>query len=115
MVGVNFFAAETDIEAQRLFTSLQKQFTNLFRGSPGKLQPPVDSMDAYWNPAERAGVERALLHSVVGSSSTVSEKLEEFIELTGADELMLTGQIYEHKARLTSFEIASQVCSKLIH
>ncbi|MGB0636216.1 MAG: LLM class flavin-dependent oxidoreductase [Gammaproteobacteria bacterium] len=115
MVGVNFFAAETDIEAQRLFTSLQKQFTNLFRGSPGKLQPPVDSMDAYWNTAERAGVERALLHSVVGSSSTVSEKLEEFIELTGADELMLTGQIYEHKARLTSFEIASQVCSKLIH
>jgi alkanesulfonate monooxygenase SsuD/methylene tetrahydromethanopterin reductase-like flavin-dependent oxidoreductase (luciferase family) len=72
-------------------------------------------MDAYWSPAERVGVERALLHSVVGSSSTVSEKLEEFIELTGADELMLTGQIYEHKARLTSFEIASQVCSKLIH
>jgi alkanesulfonate monooxygenase SsuD/methylene tetrahydromethanopterin reductase-like flavin-dependent oxidoreductase (luciferase family) len=51
----------------------------------------------------------------VGSPSTVSEKLEEFIELTGADELSLTGQIYEHSARLTSFEIASQVCSKLIH
>ena len=115
MVGVNFFAAETDLEAQRLFTSLQKQFTNLFRGSPGKLQPPVDSMEAYWNPSERVGVERALLHSVVGSPSTVSEKLEEFIELTGADELMLTGQIYEHNARLASFEIASQVCSKQIH
>ena len=72
-------------------------------------------MEDYWSSAERAGVDRALIHSVVGSPSTVSEKLEEFIELTGADELLLTGQIYEHSARLTSFEIASQVCSKLIH
>jgi len=115
MVGVNFFAAETDSEAQKLFTSLQKQFTNLFRGSPGKLQPPVSSMGTYWSAAERTGVERALLHSVVGSYSTASEKLEEFIELTGADEIMLTGQIYEHEARLASFEIASQVCSTLMH
>ncbi len=115
MVGVNFFAAGTDNEAQRMFTSLQKQFTNLFRGSPGKLQPPVDTMDSYWSPAEKVGVERALVHSVVGSPSIVYEKLEEFVDLTGADELMLTGQIYEHDARLASFEIASQVCAKLLH
>ena len=62
MVGVNVFAADTDAEARRLFTSLQQQFINLRRGTPGPLPPPVDSMDGLWSPLERAGVEHALAY-----------------------------------------------------
>src|SRR5690606_6059073 len=75
MVGVNVFAAATDGEARRLFASLQQQFVNLHRGRPGQLHPPVDDMEAIWTPAERAGVERMLACSVVGSPATVREGL----------------------------------------
>jgi len=110
MVGVNVFAAETDEEARRLFTSLQQQFLNLIRGTPGELPPPVDSIDALWIPAERAHVEGMIRYSAVGSAETVRRKLEEIVALTDADELILTAQIYDHAARLRSFEIAAEVC-----
>jgi alkanesulfonate monooxygenase SsuD/methylene tetrahydromethanopterin reductase-like flavin-dependent oxidoreductase (luciferase family) len=67
MVGVNVFTAETDAEARSLITSLQQQFVNLRRGTPGPLPPPVDNMGDYWSPMERAGVEQALAYSVVGA------------------------------------------------
>ena len=107
MVGVNVFAAETDAEARRLFTSLQQQFISLRRGAPGPLPPPVDSMDGHWSPMERAGVEQALAYSVVGTPDVVHEGLKAIIADTSADELMLTAQIYDHAARLRSFEIAA--------
>jgi luciferase family oxidoreductase group 1 len=109
MVGVNLFAADTDGEAQRLITSLQQQFVNLRRGTPGPLPPPVDSMDDHWSPMERAGVEQALAYSVVGAPVTVRRGLEAFIAETQADELILTAQIYDHAARLRSFEIAAEI------
>ena len=109
MVGVNMFAAETDAEAHRLSTSLQQQFVSLRRGAPGPLPPPVDSMDSYWSPAERAGVEQALAYSVVGTPDIVERRLEALIAETDPDELMLTAQIYDHSARLRSFEIAAEV------
>ena len=107
MVGVNVFAADTDAEARRLFTSLQQAFLNLIRGHPGPLPPPVESMDGRWNPAERPHVERMTRVSVVGSPATVRQGLESLIDATGADELMLTGQIFDHQARLRSFRIAA--------
>ena len=114
MIGVNFFAADTEEEARKLFTSLQVQFTNLFRGSPGKLQPPNDSMEDYWSPSERAGVGHALQYAVVGTVDTAEEEMQKLLDTTGADEVMFTAQIFDHEARLKSFQIAAHVASKLI-
>jgi luciferase family oxidoreductase group 1 len=109
MVGVNLFAADTDAEARRLITSLQQQFLSLRRGTPGPLPPAVDDVDDHWSPVERAGVEQALAYSVVGTPDAIQRGLEAFIAETDADELMLTAQIYDHAARLRSFEIAADV------
>ncbi|WP_225411211.1 LLM class flavin-dependent oxidoreductase [Stigmatella hybrida] len=109
MLGLNVFAAETDAEAKRLMTSVQQQFINLRRGRPGPLQPPIDSIESLWSPLEQMGVESALACSVVGSPGTVRRGVEAFIERTGADELITTAQIYEHAARLRSFEILASV------
>jgi alkanesulfonate monooxygenase SsuD/methylene tetrahydromethanopterin reductase-like flavin-dependent oxidoreductase (luciferase family) len=96
-----------------MFTSLQQQFINLRRGTPGQLPPPVDDMDALWSPAEKAGVAQSLAISAVGSPAVVEEKLRELIADTAADELMTTGQIYDHAARLRSFKIAAEVRDRL--
>ncbi|WP_119461224.1 LLM class flavin-dependent oxidoreductase [Rhodospirillaceae bacterium SYSU D60014] len=109
MVGVNVFAAETDAEAQRLFTSAQQQFVNLRRGEPGPLPPPVDTMEGRWSAMEKAGVERALACSMVGSPATVRRGLETFLAATKPEEIIVTGQIYDHAARLRSFEIAADI------
>jgi len=114
MLGLNVFAADSDREGQHLFTSQQQQFVNLVRGVPGQLQPPRASMDDYWRPEERAHVERALACAVVGSPETVQEGLQAFIDDTGADELMITAQIYDHAARLRSFEIVAQARAALL-
>ena len=109
LLGVNCVIADTDEEAARLFTSAQQQFTNLFRGEPGKVQPPRDSMDGYWAPFEKHRVDHALRYAIVGSPVTARAKLQNFIEQTGADELMLTGQFYSHNARLRSYELAASL------
>jgi luciferase family oxidoreductase group 1 len=113
MVGVNVFAAETDAEARRLMTSLQQQFISLRRGTPGPLPPPVDSMANHWSSMERVGVEHALGYSVVGTPDAVEQGLKARIAETEADELMLTAQIYDHAARLRSFEIAADVRDRI--
>lgn len=107
MLGVNVFAADTDAEAALLFTSLQQQFTRLFRGAPGKLPPPRQQMDSFWTESERAGVAHALQYAVVGGPDTVARGLTDFIARTQADELMVTAQIYDHAARLRSFELTA--------
>ena len=109
MVGVNVFAADTDAEARRLFTSLQQQFVNLVRGTPRQLPPPVESMDGRWSPAERAHVERMTRVSVVGSPGAIRAGLETILAETGADEVIATAQIFDHAARLRSFEILAEV------
>jgi luciferase family oxidoreductase group 1 len=111
MVGVNLFAAETNDEALRLFTSLQQQFINLRRGTPGQLQPPVERLEA--SEMELNNVAHSLACTVLGDRDAVREGLLSIIDQTGADELMLTAQIYDHKARLRSFEIGAQVRDEL--
>ena len=106
---MNVFAAATDRIAARLFTSLQQQFANLFRGTPGQLPPPVEDMNTYWSPGEAAGIARALCYACVGAPDTVRSLLREFIDMTKADELMITAQIFDHQARLRSFEIAAEL------
>jgi alkanesulfonate monooxygenase SsuD/methylene tetrahydromethanopterin reductase-like flavin-dependent oxidoreductase (luciferase family) len=111
MVAAGCFAAETDDEARRLFTSAQQQFMNLRRGRPGPLPPPVESMDRLWTPVERAGVERALSRAIVGSPAVVQRGIVDLVAATQADELMLTAQIFDHDARLRSFEIAADAAA----
>jgi luciferase family oxidoreductase group 1 len=107
MVAVNVFAADTDREARRQFTSLQQAFLNLVRGRPGQIAPPVESMDGLWTEAERFHVERMTRVSAVGSPDAVSERLAAITAETEADELILATQSYEHAARLRSFEIVA--------
>jgi luciferase family oxidoreductase group 1 len=113
MLGLSIVAADTDAEAKTLFTSLQQQFVNLRRGTPGQLAPPVENMDGLWSPAEKAQLEHALAYAIVGSPDTVRTGLTRFIEYTKADELMITAQIYDHDARLHSYEIVAQVKNDL--
>jgi luciferase family oxidoreductase group 1 len=107
IVGVNLFAADTDDQARRLFTSLQQAFLNLIRGAPRELLPPIDSMAGRWSPPEEKHVSHMTRYSVVGSPETVRQGLENLLATTGADELILTAQIHDHAARLRSFEIAA--------
>jgi luciferase family oxidoreductase group 1 len=109
MLGVNVFAADTDAEARRLFSSLQQAFLNLRSGRPGKLPPPVDGLDARLDPRARAMLEHALACSVVGAPGTVRRGLRELVARTGADELMVAAQVFDHGARLRSFEILAGV------
>ncbi|HYP51893.1 MAG TPA: LLM class flavin-dependent oxidoreductase, partial [Pyrinomonadaceae bacterium] len=108
MPVVNVFAAETDAEARRLFTSVQQAFVNLRRGTPGMLPPPDETAERRWSALERAGVGHALRYSIVGSPETVRQGLEAFRDFTDADELMLTAMIFDHSARLRSFELAAE-------
>ncbi len=113
MLGLNVFAAETDAEARRLFTSLQQQFVNLRRGHPTPLQPPLESGEGHWSPVEQAGIDRSLAEAIIGSRDTVRRGLDAFIARTEADEIMITAQIYDHQARLRSFEIVSEIRDRM--
>jgi luciferase family oxidoreductase group 1 len=113
MAGVNVFAADTDDQARRHFTSLQQSFINLHRGMPGQVPPPIDNIDACCSPIEKASVDHSLLYSAVGSKKTVLRVLQSFSDTTQANELMITGHFYDHRARLRSFEITSELREEL--
>jgi luciferase family oxidoreductase group 1 len=108
MVGVNVVAADTDEAARRLFTTIQQSFTNLVRGAGGKLQAPVDNIDDYWTPTEKHHASHMLRYSIVGSAETVRRGLAEFVAATNADELMIVTSIYDHAARVRSYEIVAE-------
>src|SRR5580704_6097780 len=114
MIGVNVFAADTDKEARRQFTSVQQSFINLRRGMPGQVPPPIDNINAYCSPVEKALVDHSLACSFLGSPETVSRGLQSFIDATDADELILTAHIHDHAARLHSFERAAQLRLHLV-
>jgi luciferase family oxidoreductase group 1 len=108
MLGVGVFAAETERDARRLFSSQQQSFVNLRTGRPGKLPPPVADFEARLDPYARAMLAHSLSCAVVGTRETVRQGLEDFVCRTGADELMVTSSIYDHAARLHSFEIVAE-------
>ena len=109
MVAANIVAAESDCEARRLFTSLQQSFVKLRRGTPGKLAPPVDDINTWAAPVELAGLSHSLVYSFVGTTQTVVRGVGSFLEMTQADELMVSGHIFDHSARLHSYELAARV------
>jgi luciferase family oxidoreductase group 1 len=113
IVGVSVYAADTDAEARRLFTSLQQRVLMMIRNQPGELPPPVDSMDGLWSPAEEAEVRHRTHYAAVGSPETVRSALEQIIAGTGADELMITGDCFDQSARLHSYEITARVMEVL--
>ncbi len=113
MIVANAFVADSDEEARRLFTSIEQSFVNLRRGTPGQLPPPLETDERPWAQFEQDNIDHALAFSFVGSPETVREGLQHLVNQTGADELMLTAMIYDHQARLRSFELAAGVCKGL--
>jgi len=111
MVGVNIIAAETDAEARRLATTQQMSFTQLVRGTRTVSRPPIDDIETFWTPAEKTQVMQMLARSIIGSPSTVRAGMEALIAETGADELIIVSDVYDHQARLRSFELIAEVAN----
>ena len=109
MLGFNLFAADTDEEARFHATSWQQAFVNLRSGRPGKLPRPVEGYAESVGPGERQLLESVLSCAAIGSPGTVRDQIHAFVERTGADELMLTGGIFDQTARLHSYEIAASL------
>ena len=108
MVGVNIIAAESDDMARRLATTQQMSFTNIFRGARGLSQPPIDDIETYWTPMEKAQAKRMLARSVVGSPDAVRTGIAALVAETQADELIVVSDVYEHSQRLRSFELIAE-------
>jgi luciferase family oxidoreductase group 1 len=113
MLAVGVFAADTDAEGARLRTSMQQAFARLRTGRPGKLPPPVDDIAAELGPRMLAAVNEALRVSATGSPATVRRQLADLIDRYRPEEVILTGQIHDHAARLRSFEIAAEAMADI--
>ncbi len=112
MVAVNVFAADTDREAELLATSQFQSFINLVRGTPARIQPPVEDMDQIWTPAERAMIQQRMSGSIIGGPEKVKDELDRFIKSSGADELMAHTMMYDHNARIRSYEIVADMINQ---
>jgi luciferase family oxidoreductase group 1 len=110
---MNVVAADTDEEARHLFTSLQQNVIRMRRNTRGQFPPPIDNLDDFCEPYEKATAAHALQCSAVGSLETVKKEMQRWMDLTGANEVILTGQIFDHQARLKSFDIAAQAAQSL--
>lgn len=113
MAGVNIVAAPTDEEARFLFTTAQQAFANLHRGRPGKYPPPIADIDSYWSPSEKLRASHMLTYAIVGGPETVKAGLERFVAETGVDEVMIVSAIFDHAARVRSYEIVAEVAGRL--
>ena len=109
MLGFNVFAADTDEEAHFRATSMQQAFVNLRTGRPSRLPPPKAGYLEQLGMQERTMLDAVLSCSAIGAPATVAEQLKAFIARTGADELMITSQIFDHSQRLRSYELTAQV------
>ncbi len=113
MLGYNVFAADTDEQATVLATSMQQAFVNLRSGRPAKLPPPRPGYHEQTGPAERALLDSVLACTAIGSPATVRERLQAFIARTGANELMIASQMFDHAARQRSYELTAGVRASL--
>src|SRR6201996_1741378 len=109
MVGVNIIAAGSDAEAKRLAPPEQMSSTTLLRGARGLSQPPIDDIESYWSPPEKAQASRMLARSIVGSAATVRAGIGALVAETSADELIVVSDVYDHPTRLRSFELIAEV------
>lgn len=113
MAGVNVIVADTDAEAQRLFTSIQQRFVGMLRNDRGYLKPPIDDIESYWTPVEKGQASRMLKCSFVGSPATVKTGLQNFIAETKVNELMVASALYSPEARLKSYELLAGIMDEL--
>ena len=113
MLGFNVFAADNDADAHFRASSMQQAFVNLRSGRPGQLPPPRAGYLEQLPPPERAMLDAVLSCSAIGAPATVAEQLQAFVARTGADELMITSQIFDHAQRLRSYEITADVHKQL--
>jgi len=113
MLGVHIVTADSETQAKRIFTSVEQQFLNMHRGRPGPLEPPLETMDSTWSAFEEAHIRKTLSYAFVGGRESVQRQLQRFIRATGADEIIIVGHIFEHQARLRSFEIAAEIVRSL--
>ncbi len=113
MLALNVVGAASEREARRLFTTQQQSFVRLRRGQPGLVPPPVDDIEAFWSPAEKAMVEQALACTVLGDAAGVRAGIAAFVDRHRPDELMLTANVFDHGARRHSFAIAAQACREI--
>jgi luciferase family oxidoreductase group 1 len=109
MAGVNVIAADTDAEAEHLFTSLQQRFADMVRGARGYMKPPIDDIEDYWSGPEKIQAQRMLACSFVGSPKSLRIQLKDFMAKTGVDELMVATAVYDHAARLRSYELLAGI------
>jgi luciferase family oxidoreductase group 1 len=113
MIGVQVIAAETDAAARRLFTTPQQRFLRLIRNQPVELLPPIDSMKPLWNELEQAAVESRLGAAIIGSNATVKAGLEKLVDDTGANEIIVVTDTYEHIDRLESYQRVASIAATL--
>lgn len=113
MMALNVFAADTNEEGLFLKSSMQQAFANLRTGRPGPLPRPVENVEAHIDPAIMPQVEHALACTAAGAADTVRETLAGFVRRYRPDEVIVTGQIHDHQARLKSFEIAADILGSL--
>lgn len=109
MIGINAIAADTNEEAEYLASSIYQTFLNLTRGTVKPLLPPVENMDELWSPLERESILQKLRYTFVGDPDRIRDQLQNMLNETEADEIMVTANIYSHQARVRSFEILSQI------
>jgi luciferase family oxidoreductase group 1 len=112
-IAVQVIAAETDAAAARLLTSPQQRFLRLIRNQPVELLPPVDSMDGIWQPWEQTAVENRLGAAIVGSNTTVKAGLEKLIARTGAEEVIVVTDLYDHADRLESYRRVAEIAKSI--
>jgi luciferase family oxidoreductase group 1 len=108
MVACNVIVAESDAEARRLATTQQMSVVNIFRGRRGLSLPPIDDIETFWSPAEKAQARRWLARSFIGASQTVRAGLDAFVAETAADELIIVCDVYDHAARRRSLELTAR-------
>ncbi len=113
MVGVMGAAADTDAEANHIFTSMQQSFVRLRRGTPDVFPPPVETMDAHWSEQERIMVEHTLKYAVVGGPQTIRRRIADFLDLTKADELIVSMPVFDMEARLKSLRLFAEAQQSL--
>lgn len=109
MVGLSVIAADTEQEAHRLATSQQQQILGMIRGKRGPLQPPVNSMDELWDVHEKSIIQAQMSYAIIGDKRTVQQRLREVLRETQADEFIIASQIYDHQARLRSYELLYEI------
>lgn len=110
MVGVNIIAADTDAEAKRLATTQQMSFVDIFRDTRGLSRPPIDDIETYWSPFEKAQAQQMLGRSIIGSPDTVRRGVDALVKETGADELIIVSDVYDPAARFRSFALIAKAC-----